>query len=389
VYRVRMTPLSPLDALGPAFRRTREVLAQPFRLGFFLKIALVAALTQPNFYSASISYPVQGAEVAAFPRIGHTPSSGVPHFGSYFLGSSGLAAFGIAAVIAAVLIAFAIWILLAYLYCRLRFTLFDLVVYKRGRVRQAWSRYGSQAWRYFGLVILVSLGFMVIAAIIIGPTLLNLIRLMRPLAAAGQNANPFQALGALLPFLGAVLIVGLMWAIVDAMMQDFLLPPMAIEDAPLENAFGRFFRLLKTDTGPVLLYVLLRFAVGLGLTWILMLVFFLILMVAGLAIFGVGTLLYHALWASVLGQVVCVTLAILVGLVFIAIYAIVMISIYGFAGVFKQSYAAYFFGSRYPELGDLIAPPPVAEVVEPFEPPPSAPPPPPSFPPIGEAPPVW
>src|SRR5277367_5008601 len=64
VYLVRMTLLSPLNALGPAFRRTREVLATPFRLGFFLKIALIAALTQPAFYSASLSYPLQGAQFA-------------------------------------------------------------------------------------------------------------------------------------------------------------------------------------------------------------------------------------------------------------------------------------------------------------------------------------
>src|SRR5271170_44227 len=72
VYLVRMTSLSPLDALGPAFRRTREVLAAPFRLGFFLKIALIAALTQPTFYSATISYPIRGGQIGYV--MGHSGS---------------------------------------------------------------------------------------------------------------------------------------------------------------------------------------------------------------------------------------------------------------------------------------------------------------------------
>lgn len=380
-----MTPLSPLDALGPAFRRTREVLTAPFRLGFFLKIALIAALTQPNFYSASISYPMQGLQFAVFQRVGHRTGFGVFSPGSYLMGGSGLAAVGIVAILSLVVIGVALWVLLAYLYCRLRFTLFDLVVYKRGRVGQAWSAYGRQSWRYFGLVILVSLAFIVVAVIVVGPALLNFIRVVRPLAAAGPNMNPFAMLGAMFPFLVAVFAVAALWAVVDSLMQDFLLPPMAIEDAPLESVFGRFFALLKTSPGAVVIYVLLRFAVGIGLTWILMLIFLAGLMIAGLAVFGIATLVYHALWASAVGQVICVSLAILAGLVVVVVYALAIISIYGTAAIFKQSYAAYFFGGRYAALGDKLEPPPAAMI----ESPEAAPPAPPDLPPLSEAPPVW
>ena len=386
-----MTPLSPLDALGPAFRRTREVLAAPFRLGFFLKIALIAALTQPNFYSASLSYPIQGAQFAfVLGHPGRGSGVGLSGYGSQFMAGSGVAALGISVIVIMIVIGLALWVLMSYLYCRLRFTLFDLVVYKRGRVGQAWSAYGRQSWRYFGLVILVSLAFMVVAVIVVGPALLNFIRVVRPLAAAGPNVNPFAMLGAMFPFLVAVFAVAALWAVVDSLMQDFLLPPMAIEDAPLESVFGRFFALLKTSPGTVLIYVLLRFAVGIGLTWILMLIFLAGLMIAGLAIFGIGTLVYHALWASAVGQVICVSLAILVGLVVLVVYAVAIISIYGTAAVFKQSYAAYFFGGRYAALGDRLEPPPPAVHVEYSQPPPLPPGAPPSgMPPLEEAPPVW
>ncbi len=133
----------------------------------------------------------------------------------------------------------------------------------------------------------------------------------------------------------------------------------------------------------------MRFAVGIGLTWILMLVLLAGLIVAGVAIFGLGTLLYHALWASLVGQVICVALAILVGLAVVAVYLVAIISIYGISAVFKQSYAAYFFGGRYPPLAERLEPPPPALVYT-SEPPPMPPSLPPAVvPPLEGAPPVW
>ena len=385
-----MTSLSPLDALGPAFRRTREVLADPFRFGFFLKIALIAALTQPSFYSASLSYPIQGAQFAfVLGHPGRGSGVGLSGYGSQFMARSGAAALGFSAIVIMVVLGLALWVLMSYLYCRLRFTLFDLVVYKRGRVGQAWSAYGRQSWRYFGLVILVSLAFMVVAVIVVGPALLNFIRLVRPLAASGSNVNPFSMLGAMLPFLVAVFAVVALWAVVDSLMQDFLLPPMAIDDAPLESVFGRFFGLLKTSPGSG---GDLRFAAVCG--WHRPDLdphadLFCRAYDRRIGYFRHRTLVYHALWTSAVGQVICVSLAILVGLVAVVIYAVAITSIYGTAAVFKQSYAAYFFGGRYAALGDRLEPPPPSAVEHSEQPPmlPSSTPP--DLPSLGEAPALW
>jgi hypothetical protein len=388
VYCVCMTPLSPLDALGPAFRRTREVLAEPFRLGFFLKIALIAALTQPSFYSSTISYPLDGLQFAFMPHAGHRAGFSEVSYGSSFVATPNLAAFGVVAVLIGIVVAVALWVLFTYLYCRLRFAVFDLVVYKRGRVGQAWSAYGRQSWRFFGLLILVSLAFLIVAGIVVGPALLNFIRVIKPMALAGSSPDPFAVLGAMFPFLLAAVAVGLLWAVVDSLMQDFLLPPMAIDDAPLESALSRFFHLARTNFGSLALYVLLRFVVGIGMTWVLMLVFFAVLVIGGLAIYGLGTVIYHALWAGTVGQVVCVALALLVGLIVLILYFAAIISIYGVSAIFKQSYAAYFFGGRYSALGDRLEPP-SAPIVE-FSPvAPLSPSAPPNLPPLDDAPPVW
>ena len=374
-----LAPLSPLEALGPAFRRTREVLARPFRLGFFLKIALIAALTQPSFYSASISYPAQGIQFAVMSRM--------PHRGVYgLLSGAGFATAGLAIMLIFLLVGVVAWVLISYLYCRLRFTLFDLVVYKRGRVGQAWSRYGRQSWRYFGLTILASLAFLVAAVVIAGLPLLHFVHAMRGSDPASIAANPFRVIGAMLPFLGALLLVGLLWAIVDALMQDFLLPPMALEDASLEQAFQRLFALLHESFGPVALYLLLRFAIAFGITWILLMAMFVVLLAGGLGVFAVGIVLYHTLWTSMTGQVTLVALAIVMGLIFLALYFFAMISIYGIAAVFKQSYAAYFFGGHYPELGSKLEAQTENSAEELPQPPPRLPP---SLPSLGDVPPVW
>src|SRR6187402_39264 len=112
-----MTPISPLDALGPAFARTREVLGQPFRFLFFLKIALIAALTQPSFMSSLISYPMQAVN---YGMMGH--SRGQQNFMPPTAAASlSPAVFGVGILLVAILAIFLlIWVALAYLSCRLR-----------------------------------------------------------------------------------------------------------------------------------------------------------------------------------------------------------------------------------------------------------------------------
>jgi hypothetical protein len=382
----RMKRLSAADALAPAFGRLREVMASPFRLGFFLKIALVAALTQPGFYSVIVSYPMQGVQLAggaAMHRPGHMSLMAASPAGNAFAGGIGSAAVFVVFAVT-LLIGLVVWVLVTYLFCRLRFTLFDLIVYRRGKVSEAWSKYGRQTWRYFGVVLLASLVFLVLLAAIAGPFFIHLLKTAARLGTQGHNANPFALLGSMLPFLGVSVLIGLMWMVVDAVLQDFVLPPMAIEDAPIEGAFSRFMALLREDLGSVLVYLLLRFVVAIGITWVLMIVVFVILGAGGLAGAAVGFGLYRAMWQSGIGmQVVFIAIVTAMALVLLGIYLVALVAVYGTTAVFKESYAAYFYGSRYASLGDLLEPPEedlVSVRVEPPLPP---------LPPLSEPPMVW
>jgi hypothetical protein len=384
----RMTKLSPADALGPAFRRLREVMAAPFRLGFFLKIALVAALTQPGFYSVLISYPLQGAQAAAGAAIRHrTPMNfaGTGAAGLGFVAPGAMFGFGVLVILG--LIGLVVWVLSTYLFCRLRFTLFDLVVYRRGRVREAWSKYGHKTWRYFGVVLLASLVFLILLAATAGPFFIRMLKTAARLGAHGPNpnANPWPVLASMLPFFGICLLVGLLWMVVDAVLQDFVLPPIAIEDAPIEGAFSRFVTLMREDFGSFVAYLLLRFVVALGISWVLMIGVFLILAVGGMSGLAIGFGLYRAMWGGGIGlRVAFVAIVAAMALVLIAVYMVAMIAVYGTTAVFKQSYAAYFYGSRYKGLGDLMEPPPDEDLVGVRVQPPLPP-----LPPLSEPPLLW
>ena len=379
-----MTPLSPIDALNPAFSRTRSVLGQPFRFWFFVKIALIAALTQPSFFSVMISYPLNAVQIGLTSRLPHrTGPWGVQ---SSFAAAPASATIMVMVFIVMALIGVVLWVVVSYLFCRLRFTLFDLVVYRHGKVGEGWSKYGRQTWRYFGLLILVSLLFMLLAAVTMGPFFVHLISALRGVSPQQMNANPFLILGHVFPMIGIGLLLVLLWSVGDAVIQDFLIPPMAIENAPLESALRRFFRLFSEHAGAVLLYLVLRFVVALGLSWVLIMVVLMVLMLLALGGAGVGFLLFHSLWHSGLGgQAVFVAYCIAAVLVLLAVYFFALIAIYGTVAVFKQAYAAYFFGSHYPELGDRLEPPAAASVTEAAGIPAALPP----LSPLTEPPPLW
>jgi hypothetical protein len=356
-----MTPLSPIEALGPAFERTRQIFGKPFRLGFFLKIALVAALTQPSFISGVISYPMQAVNFGMAGRMGR-----VHHFAV----TPAVAGIGLFLLIFG-FIGIAVWVLLTWLFCRLRFTLFDIVLYRRTLVGEAWRPYRRQAWRYFGLYLIALLAFFLVAAVLAGPAFIHFFHVLVRLDKA--NPDPFAMMGAMLPFIVSILAVGLLWAIVDAILQDFLLPPMAIEDAPIEGALSRFVYLARTGFGSLLLYLLMRFVVALGLAWALTLIALILIAIPAAIGGGLGFILYRVLWhAGTGGQVAFILYAAIGALIIVALYITALVAIYGTTAIFKQSYALLYYGGRYPELGSRLDGLPTAPAAPPapaFEPP--------------------
>ncbi len=387
-----MKPLSPVDAIGPAFSRMRTILLPPgalpgqpaqFRFWFFLRIVVVAGLTNPSLIYGFCIMAMEGvffglAGLGAGLRGLHGQHTG--------FAPSGFAGLMVGFFAVAALIALAVWLLLTWLWSRLRFTLFDLVVYEHGRVGLAWSRYSRPAWRFLGLVILVSLAFLLLASVTIGPMFLHLIVLMRGMTPQQINSDPFLMMSHIFPIYGMIFAMAILAGLVGAVMTDFLLPPMAIEDAPLESAFARFFRLLGSRFWTVALYLLLRFVLQLGLGWVGGMVVIIVLFIAGGGGVAGGFVLYRSLWHLGGGAAaIFILYCVVAGLALIAFYLLTMMVLYGLVMVFIQSYAAYFFGSHYPELGNRLEPGAPTPVPFAGPPAPAAP----IAPPIPELPPIW
>jgi hypothetical protein len=380
-------PVSAIDAIVPAFRRVRSILAEPFRLGFFLKLCLIFALAEAGFVSASFSYPIQGTN-AAIRHAGNKFAPGGSGFLADGLGSIGALGVGLMLLIlAGILIAVLVWVVMIYLFCRLRFTALDLALYREGRVRQAWRKYRRQGWRYFGLTLLVGLVFLLVMAAVLGPFVPAFIRIAKTIDPS--HPNPVAIFGLMLPLLGAIIFLSILWWVVDAVVRDFLLPPMAIEDAPIERAMERFFTLLRAELGQVSLYLLMRLLVTFALSACLWIAAAIPLGALALICFGVGIPLYHSLWqGGGGGAFVFILYVVAAGGVLALLYFILITAVFGIVGVFKQCYAFIFFGSRYPQLGALLegGARPGSLILN--EPPPTPTLPPVNFPAV-EPPPVW
>ena len=282
------------------------------------------------------------------------------------------------------IIAILIWVVMVYLFCRLRFTALDLALYREGKIRQSWRKYRRQAWRYFGLTLLCGLVFLLVMAAVLGPFIPAFVRIAKSMDPA--HPNPVAVFSLMLPLLGAIIFLSILWWVVDAVIRDFLLPPMAIENAPIEAAIERFFTLFHADFGQVTLYLFMRLIVTFALSACLWMAALIPLGVLALACFGVGVPLYHSFWqGGGVGAFIFVLYAVGTGSVLLILYLCSITAIFGTVGAFKQCYAFIFFGGRYPLLGALLEGGAVSSNVAINPPPPM---PPVSFP-VIEPPPVW
>ncbi|MGC2299684.1 MAG: hypothetical protein WA476_12835, partial [Acidobacteriaceae bacterium] len=203
---------------------------------------------------------------------------------------------------------------------------------------------------------------------------------VRHLTSEQLNADPFLVMSHIFPLYGIIFLFAIVAGLVNAVAQDFILPPLAVEDAPLGAALARFSHLLRARFWHIALYLLLRFILELGLAFVGGIAFVIVLGVLGLGCAGVGFVLYRAFWHSGPGGVaVVVVFCALAFLLLLAVYLLITLVLYGIIAVVKQSYAVWFYGSYYPQLGDRLDPPaPVPSPAQPLAPtwlPPIQPPP--------------
>ena len=253
-------------------------------------------------------------------------------------------------IVLAVILTLGVVLSLIYIRCVFRFVLIDAVVKQDVTVRKAWKTSESSGRSYFlwllGVVgaILVTMG----AAAIISFRLINFIR----------DAGYPEWLPSLLLVteLMAVVGVGLLVAIIITLTDDLVAPLIYAEHISAPAAWGVVWKMARHDSGTFLAYIILRFAVGLGISVGALFVLFPVLMglssvalvTAAMAILALRVVGLAWAWNPVTFILGGFALSIFTGLLF------ALLSVVGMPGqVYLQDYGVKFIASRVPSLEAL------------------------------------
>ena len=360
-------PISAVDAISPAFEHTKRQLLQPFRLGQWVRLALVGLL------AGELSSG--GWKVPNFSNFNIPRRPGTEHFlAPGFAGTDPMLYAGLIAVL--LVAGFVLGILLMYISSVMRFILFDSVLAKECHIREGWSRRQAQGWRYFVwklLYALVTFGVLIVLAGI-------------PLGfafAVGWLSDPKQhvvplVLGGIVLFF-AVTIFVIVTAVIYVLTKDFVVPQMALEQIGAMEGWSRLWPMMKAEksgyAGYVGMKVVLAIVVGI--------IFGIVGLILALIIFipGAGIVIAAVMAGKAAGlgwTVYTITMAVVAACLVLAVFLFVMSLISVPLIVFFPAYSIYFFAARYPALSAVLypAPPaPTAPQIPPGTPPPVEPPP--------------
>jgi hypothetical protein len=234
-----MTPFSAIDAISPAIERTKVYLFKPFRLGRFLKLALVACLAEGSYSGFNFNFPLPGKGgehvPVEIPQM-HWPSAPVWT--------------AIAAAILLILISLSI--LISYLLIRLRFSYFDCVLYGHDQISPGWQKYHRQALRYLGVSLCIGLAFLAVF-VAIGLTVWLRYKDVFASLASGNKDHLKVDLMSLLPAVAFAFLVlfllGIIGYVIQTVMAYCVLPRMALEGEPIFHAFGEAWEDMKAEPG--------------------------------------------------------------------------------------------------------------------------------------------
>jgi hypothetical protein len=335
-----MRAFSAADSVSVAIQRTKDFLFRPFTWGTYLKLGLVAIITEgvgTNFQSSSHRGSSSGQGPSGFSPASLTPGM-------------------IAVIVAAVLLAMVISIAVFYLITRLRFAFFHCLVHSTKELRPGWQIYRVPATRYFWLNVVVGICFLVVVALVAIPFVAGFWRLIRD---TPQGGHPDFALmfTLILPLIPIILLLVLAGALADLILRDWMLPHFALENATAGEAWSSVWSSIKAEKRQFAVYSLLRVV----LPVIAMVGLFMVLIIPGLILGGsIAALIYgvHSAFAGATGAsaVIGILLQVFFGIVAFGFMVLASIALGGPVSTGIREYALIFYGGRYQVLGDILFP---------------------------------
>ena len=344
-----MRAFSAADSVSMAIQRTREFLFRPFSWGTYLKLGLVAILTEgvgTNFRSGS-----HGGSSSGHGTSGFSPTSLSPGM--------------IAVIVAAVLLAVVVAVTVLYLITRLRFAFFHCLIHSTKELRPGWQIYREPATRYFWLNVVVGFCFLVVVALIALPFVAGFWRLIHD---TPQGGHPDFALlfALLLPLIPIIFLLALAGMVTDLVLRDWMLPHFALENATAGEAWSSVWMSIKAEKRQFAVYSLLRVILPI----IAMAGLFMALLIPGLILAGsIGALIYgvHSAFANATGAsaIVGILVQVFFGVLAFGFMVLASIALGGPVSTGIREYALIFYGGRYQILGDILSPPPPAAQIAP------------------------
>jgi len=337
-----MRALSAAEAIAPAINRTREFLfAPPFRWPTFLKLCLVAAITEglgSNLQSNSSKSHGGGG--------GGVPGALPFHFSPVI----------IAAAVAMSLLLFVVALLVFYVMTRLRFAYFHCLVSKTRLIKPGWNFYRPHANRFFRMNVGVGLCFALMAGLMIVPFVPGFIRLFREIQ-EGHGPDFQLILSLALPLIPIFMLIVVAGIALDIILRDWMLPHYALEDATAGQAWSAVWERVLAEKGSFLAYAILRIVLPI----IAFIGIVMVLLIPGLVLAGCvagAEYAVHTAFANASGAPMAIgaMLEVFIGIVALGFALIIAISIGGPVSTGIREYSLVFYGSRYLKLGEMLFP---------------------------------
>lgn len=329
-----MQYISAAQAISPALNRTSALLFRPFRLGTFLKLCLVAVITEGT--TSNFRSPGGGTHQGTNPFENHVFTTSL-----------------IPVLVACGVVMLAIAIVVCYLVIRLRFALFECLVHESREIRPGWRRYREHAWRFFLFSIVVGLLFLAIVVAALAPFAHPIIEFIRQSHAHG-HVDVGRVIILVVQLAPVLLCLGLGGFLLDVVMRDFMLPHFALDDASAGDAWGAVWSRINAEKGAFFFYVVLRVVLPL----MAMIGMFILLAIPLLIVFGILGGFIALMHASAAGATFFgIFFQAAAGFIAFVLGALLTISLFGPLAIAIRNYALVFYGARYRALGDALHPP--------------------------------
>lgn len=341
--------VSAVDSITPAFTRTKQLLLQPFRLGLWARLAVVALITGEAGGGGGGGFSNLGSVINN--RGGKRLAAA-----THFLNDPGweqIQPYLFWIVLGFVLVA-ALALLWIYSDCVYRFILLDSVLTGKCELIEGWRRWKFAGRRYLLWVVAYAFGALIVIGAVAGLPLLVVY-------GAGWFEKPDQhilgfILGGILYFL-AVLLLILALFVIDLLARDFLVPVMAFEDVGAMEGWERLMDMMSAEKGAYALYVLMKVVLNAASGIVFGIVNFFVTLILLIPLGIVAWVFITGKGAGMnLEDPSTIMLLIAFGLLALAGILYVIAFVYSPALVFFQAYTLIFFGTRYAPLASRMYP---------------------------------